>query len=297
MLCENARMDWQDLRYFLALARTGSLSAAARELGVDHATVSRRVAAFEKALGVRLIHRLPRRAELTQDGRAVAALGTDVEAQVQRIERRVRGTALSLIATVRVSAPPAIAARLIVPHVAAFLRINPGVTIMLSGRSNMVALDRGEADVAVRLIRPEDPHLLVSRIGRAPFGLYGTPALASLPSQKWRFVAYDESLEHLPQQKWLKSFAADRPIVFRASDLFGQLEAVRTGVGGAVLPHFMAELEPTLVLLPSGSTPPTREIWLATYPDLKRSAAVRLVMDFLTETIGRSCPSREVSKR
>src|SRR5690242_6056832 len=137
-------MDWQDLRSFLALARTGSLSAAAPELRVDHATVSRRVAAFERVLGVRLVERLPRRVGLTEDGRAVAALGTDMEAQAQRIERRARGTALSLIATVRVSAPPAVAARLIAPHVAAFLRVNPGVSLVLSGISNMVALDRGE---------------------------------------------------------------------------------------------------------------------------------------------------------
>lgn len=290
-------MDWQDLRYFLSLARTGSLSAAARELRVDHATVSRRVAAFEKALGVRLVERLPRRAKLTEDGRAVAALGTDMEAQAQRIERRARGTAQSLIATVRVSAPPAVAAQLIAPHVAAFRRVNPGVTIVLSGVSKMVALDRGEAEVAVRLVKPEDPYLLARRIGLAPFGLYAAPELATLPPQDWQFIAYEESLDHLPQQKWLKEFAAKRPIVFRAGDLFGQLEAVRTGVGAAVLPHFMAALEPALVLLPSGSKPPTREIWLATYPDLKRSPAIRLVVDFLTETIGRSCPLREASKR
>lgn len=290
-------MDWQNLRYFLALARTGSLSAAARELRVDHATVSRRVAAFEQALGVRLIERLPRRAALTEDGRAVAALGVDMEAQAQRIERRARGTALSLIATVRVSAPPAVAARLIAPCVAAFCRINPGVTLVLSGVSDIVALDRAEADIAVRLVRPEDPELLASRVGRAAFGLYAAPELAASPPQEWRFVAYDESLDHLPQQQWLKGFAADRSIVLRTTDLFCQLEAARSGAGAAVLPHFLAELEPSLVRLPSGSTPPSRDIWLATYPDLKRSAAIRLVMGFLTEAIGRRCPSGDPAKR
>ncbi len=161
----------------------------------------------------------------------------------------------------------------------------------------MVALDRGEADIAVRLVRPNDPSLLTTRVGRAPFGLYAAAELAALPAQEWRFIAYDESLDHLPQQRWLKAFAAERPIVFRVSDLFGQLEAVRTGVGAAVLPHFMAELEPTLIALPSGSKPLTRDIWLATYPDLKRSTAIRLVMGFLAETIGRSCPPRETARR
>ena len=112
--------DWQDLKHFVALARTGSLSAAARELGCDHATVGRRVAALEQALGLRLIVRLPRSTPLTQDGQAIAGLAAEIEAQSQAIARHARSAGATPQAGVRISAPPSIAAHILAP------RIEPG---------------------------------------------------------------------------------------------------------------------------------------------------------------------------
>lgn len=285
-------MDWQDLRHFAALARTGSLSAAAREIRVDHATVGRRVAALERSLALRLIDRLPRRAVLTDDGKAIAALAAGMEEAARLVERRARGSATSPIATVRVSASPAVAARLIAPHVPDFYRAHPGITVVLSGVTGMVAMDRGEADLAVRLNKPNDPDLFATRIGIMRFGLYATPELAELPPESWRFIAYDEPLDHVTQQLWLKNLLVGRPVVFQASDLFGQQEAARAGMGAVVLPCFMGDTDTTLVRLPTATPPPMRDIWLATYPDLKRSPAVRLVMDFLSSVIAQGCPMR-----
>jgi DNA-binding transcriptional LysR family regulator len=281
-------MDWQDLRHFAALARTGSLSAAARDMRVDHATVGRRVAALERLLGLRLIDRLPRRAVLTEDGRAIAALASGMEDAARRIERHARGATPA--ATIRVSASPAVAARLVAPKVAAFHAANPGITLVLSGAAGMASMDRGEADLAVRLTRPEDPDLVVSRIGIMRFGLYATSEQAVLPPASWRFIAYDPPLDHVTQQVWLKGLLAGRPIVFQASDLFGQQEAARAGLGAVVLPRFMGDADQALVRLPTASTPPTRDIWLVTYPDLRRSPAIRLVMDFLGDVVARGCP-------
>ncbi len=285
-------MDWQDLRHFAILARTGSLSAAARELDVDHATVGRRVGALEHALGLRLVDRLPRRVLLTEEGRAVASLVASMEQTAQLIERRARGAGAAAAATVRISAPPAVAARLVAPHVAEFHRDHPAITLILSGATEMAALDRGEADLALRLSRPTDPDLIVSRIGVMHFGLYATAEQAALPAQHWRFIAYDKKLDHVPQQVWLKSLLAGRPVVFQASDLFGQQEAARAGMGAAVLPRFIGDADPALVRLPTASEPPARDLWLATYPDLKRSPALRRVMDFLGRIVARACPKR-----
>jgi DNA-binding transcriptional LysR family regulator len=104
------------------------------------------------------------------------------------------------------------------------------------------------------------------------------------------FIGYDVTLDHLTQQKWLRSLLAGRPIVFQASDLFGQLEAARAGLGAVTLPLFMGDSDYALVKLPVDIPPPTRDLWLVTYPELRRSAAVRAVMTFLADIVGRECP-------
>ncbi|MDB5612268.1 MAG: LysR family transcriptional regulator [Bradyrhizobium sp.] len=292
-MCNIAQMiDWQDFHYFSVLARAGSLSAAARELGVDHATIGRRVASLERALALRLVDRLPRRSTLTPEGVAVAALVAGMAETVQAIERRARGLTVSASATVRISASPAVAARLIAPHVVDFHRAHPGITLVLSGAAQNVALDRGEAELAVRMTRPQEPDLVVQRIGVMRFALYATADHAALPPENWTFIGYDPALDHVTQQLWLRTLLAGRPIVFQASDLFGQQEAARAGLGAVVLPCFMGDDDASLVRLTVSPAPPTRDLWLTTYPDLKRSPAIRTVMTFLANVVGQGCPIR-----
>ncbi|WP_040854226.1 LysR family transcriptional regulator [Phyllobacterium sp. YR531] len=285
-------IDWQDLHYFAVLARTGSLSAAARELGVDHATVGRRVAALENMLDLRLIHRLPRSTSLTNDGLAISALAQGMEQSVHDIDRVARRLSKSTVATVRISAPPAVAVKLIAPHVAAFHDANPEIMLVLSGTAQNAALDRGEADIAIRMAKPEAAELLIRRIGAMHFGLYATTVVASGPEQGLKFIAYDAALDHLDQQVWLRAILAGRSIVFQASDLFGQLEAARAGLGAAVLPRFMGDSDPMLVELKTSVPPPVRDLWLTTYSDLRKVPAIRLVMTFLADIIGKACPMR-----
>ena len=293
-MCNYAPMiDWQDLAHFASLARHGSLSGAARALGVDHATVGRRIASLENALGLRLIDRLPRSSPLTADGLAVATLVSGMEDSVEAIRRYARGAVMAPASVVRISAPPSVAARLIAPNIVAFHNDHPGITLSLHGATANLALDRGEADIALRMTRPDDADLLVRRIGVMRFGLYATPAVAALPPAEWGFIAYDLTLEHLTQQVWLRSLLAGRPILFRASDVFGQLEAAHAGLGVVALPQFLGDADPALVRLPASVPPPTRDLWLVTYPDLRRSPTIRSVMDFLAGLIGRACPSRE----
>ncbi len=292
-MCNNAHMvNWQDLLCFTVLARTGSLSAAARELQVDHATVGRRIASLERSLDIRLVDRLPRNSRLTADGRIVAELAAEIEATVDAINRHARGASASPTATVRISASPAVAARLIAPRVASFHGAHPDITLILSGAAGNAALDRGEADIAVRMTRPSEGGLVVRRIGTMRFALYAAPALAVHPEREWAFIGYDASLEHVAQQVWLRSLLAGRPIVFQASDLFGQQEAARAGLGVVVLPLFMGDADPALIRLPAPSPPPTRDLWLVTYPDLRRSPAIRAVMTFLADVVGQGCPIR-----
>lgn len=286
-------IDWQDLLHFAALARTGSLSAAARELGVDHATVGRRIAALERSLDLRLIDRRPRTSPLTADGRAIAELVSGMEENVEAIRRYSKSAVAGLSAAVKVSAPPSIAAHLLAPKAALFRAEHPDITLTIAGVTRRAALNYGEADIAVRMTRPEESDLLVRRIGVMRFGLYAIPTVAQMPEKDWAFIGYDSAMEHLTQQTWLRGLLEGRPIVFRATDVFGQLEAARAGLGVVALPAFLGDGEAGLVRLPVAIQSPTRDLWLVTYPDLRRSPAIRAVMDFVTDTIGKSCPSRD----
>lgn len=293
-LCNNAQMiDWQDLLHFAALARTGSLSAAARELGVDHATVGRRIAALERSLDLRLIDRRPRTSPLTADGRAIAELVAGMEENVEAIRRYSKSAVAGLSAAVKVSAPPSIAAHLLAPKATLFRNEHPDITLTIAGVTRRAALNYGEADIAVRMTRPEESDLLVRRIGVMRFGLYAIPNVAQVPEEDWVFIGYDAAMEHLTQQTWLRSLLEGRPIVFRATDVFGQLEAARAGLGVVALPAFLGDGEPGLVRLPVAVPSPARDLWLVTYPDLRRSPAIRAVMDFVTDIIARSCPLRD----
>jgi DNA-binding transcriptional LysR family regulator len=215
---------------------------------------------------------------------------------VHAIERRARGFFASPSATVRISAPPALAVQLVAPHVADFHRGHPGITLVLSGSAQNVALDRGEAEIAVRMTRPSEPDLVVSQIGVMRFALYATPQLAALPPDEWTFIAYDAALAHITQQIWLKTLLAGRRIVFHASDLFGQQEAARAGLEAVVLPCFMGDVDPALVRLPTSHPAPTRDLWLVTYPDLQRSPAIRTTMTFLAEVVRRACPIKLIAR-
>lgn len=278
-------MDWEDLRFFLALSRCGSLSAAARELDVDHATVGRRIAALEASLGLRLIDRLPRSRPLTEDGAAIAATAERMEAIAEEVLRRSRGASLTLAGAVRVSLPPVLATLCVAPRIGALQRLHPQLRVVLLASASFAALDRGEADIAIRMSRPEAESAVARRVGAMRFGLYASADVARRPAEEWEFVAFDESLGHLAQQRWLRKFAGGRKIVFEANDLFAQQAAARAGAGAAVLPDFMGDDDPALARLPIEPPPPKRDLWLIAYPDLRRSPAVRAVMDFLADCI------------
>jgi DNA-binding transcriptional LysR family regulator len=277
--------DWQDLYFFTVLARTQSLSAAARELQVEHATVGRRIDALEKSLSLRLVDRLPRSRPLTEDGRALALL-TGAMAQITtNITQLSRLASIEVAGTVRVSAPPSMAIYCIAPQIAALREAHPKLNVILLPSLSMAALDKGEADIALRTVRPDEEALIRRKIGTVRFALYANAEFVAKPSEQWSFIGYDESRDHLPQQQWLHQLRRHRPVVFSASDLASQQMAARFGVGAVVLPTTVGDNDPRLQRLSVDSDPPTRDIWMAVYPDLRRSPSVKAAMEFLVNCI------------
>ena len=275
--------DWQDMRTFAVLAESGSLAATARALGISHATVGRRVAALESVLGVRLVDRLPRHTPLTETGVIIAALAGDMLATAERIERRARDTSATLTGMVTISAPPVLASDVIAPALATLRTRHPGLSITLLAQASVASLDRGEADIAVRLVPPDQPRHIVRTLGAVSFGLYAAAAVAASPPETWCFVAYDAALAHIPHHRWLETLAGNRPIVFRSSDVHAQVAAVRQGIGVAALPRFVANADPALVEIACEPIP-SRTIWLVIHADVRRAPAVRAAADHLIAT-------------
>ena len=279
-------LNWDDLHYFVVLAREGTLSAAARALSVDHVTVARHVAALEAGSGLKLVDRRARLYRLTEDGQRIAALASPMEEAAFAVERAVRAAGPGISGEVAISAPPSLANALIAPRLIELRRQHPGIHLKLIGEKRSASLTRREADLALRLSRPTEPGLIVRKIGHFAFSLYGAPSyLKETPPHALSFIAYDASMDDAPQQLWLKSIAGKREIVLRTSDLENQAAATRAGVGLAALPHFLGDGDPQLPRYEAKAGEVARDVWLVVHRDLRRAPAIRAVMEFLARCL------------
>ncbi|MDA8092490.1 MAG: LysR family transcriptional regulator [Betaproteobacteria bacterium] len=281
---ETRSLHWDDIRYFGVLARVGSLSGAARTLGVEHSTVARRVEALEQALGIRLFDRLPKAWVLTAEGETLATQAGRLDDEAQAFSRAAFGVS-SLQGSVRLSAPPVLSSHLLVPRLARMRSRWVNIDLEVVGEARDANLARGEADLAVRMSRPTAPGLAARCIGEMRYGLYAVHGYASRPAKQWEFLGYDDTLSQVPQQRWLAQIAGSRRFVFRSNDLGALLNAARAGLGIAALPHFLAANDGALSLLPDRVGSPARPLWLVMHPDMKRSPRVRVIADVLVDLV------------
>nr|WP_057929331.1 LysR family transcriptional regulator [Burkholderia ambifaria] len=299
-------MSWDDLRYFLAVIRGGSLSAAARALQVQHSTVARRIDALESSLGIRLFDRLPRGWPPTDEGLHLAEHAARVEADVHAFARAAQGAA-ALDGVVRVSASPVFASHFLAPRLARAQRAWPALRIDLMGEMHAANLYAREADLAVRLSRPSEPGLAARRLGTMRFALCASPDWAAAPPDTWAFLGYDDALAQMPQQQWLERFAAGRRFAFVANDLAALHRACVAGAGIALLPRFLVDdpamsvdadagtrtadvassslRTPLVELMSVPRCDVEREIWLVVHPDVRRSPRVQRVADAIADAV------------
>lgn len=275
--------DWDDLRHFLAYARAGSLSAAARDLGVDHVTVARRIAALERDLGLRLIERRARASVLTEDGQRLAVAGADVRAAAAKLERLLRSGDDMVAGTVTVSAPPSLASRVVAPSLSALMGEYRGLSVTLRGELRSASLGLNEADVAIRLTRPREGALTIRKVATLTFALYARASWWERPASELVFVTGDAATEGLPQQRWLAEIVGGRRVALRTDDIESQIAAARAGLGVAVLPVYAARDHADLV---AGDGPTfARDVWLVVHDDVRAVPAVRLTADHLAQTL------------
>jgi molybdate transport repressor ModE-like protein len=272
-------LDWEDVRVFLALARHGSLSAAARTLSINHATVARRVRSLEDSLGERLVERRLDGYVLTPAGLRLLGPANDMETAAANLSRG--GGDDQPVGLVRVNAPPSLSQHFLAPRLADLCRKYRGIDIDLATDFRMVSLERHETDIALRFGRPQDGDVLAKRLRPIGFGFYA--------SAEWRrrieagedpcFVGFDEANAHLPEALWLSKTFSNKRISFRANSQSIQSVAAKAGAGIALLPHFVAKLDDKLVLCDLKTEPPDRELWLITRRQSRESLHIKTVAD------------------
>ena len=271
--------DWEDLRHALALARHGTLSATARALGVTHATVARRVAMLEAALGRMLFDRRPDGYALTEDGRRLMDEAVAMEAAaLSAVARLEAGGGLSGV--VRLTATRALADGFLAPRLGRLAEAHPGVALELVTGSRAFSLARREADLALRLGAPRDSALRGRRVARVHHHFYGTGRWLGVDDAP--LIGFDGDSLGVPEAAWLDRFAAGRRFALRANSWITQAEAAAAGLGIALLPDYLAAARPGLVRLDLGALPPAAELWLLMPPDLAQVPRVRAVAEGLT---------------
>ncbi|MEP1766767.1 MAG: LysR family transcriptional regulator [Sulfitobacter sp.] len=282
----NNELGWDDLRYFLALSRAGSLMGAARMLDVEHSTVSRRISGLEDVLGVRLFDRLPRGWRATSEGEHLIARVEAVENEVAALTRAAAGID-SLSGEVRVSAPPLLLSHLVAPALAPLITAHPGVMPILTGTTRRSDLDKAEADIALRLGAVTGPDLVIRHVGSTEYGFYGLADQIQRPPRDRVYLGFEDSDAQRSQGQWLREKVSleGASIGLLSNDIVALVKAASSGMGIAIMPRFFATQFSELIELPEEEAFPAQPLYLVMHADIRLSPRVRLVADHLYDEV------------
>lgn len=290
-------MNWDDIRVFLAVARSGGLSGAAGRLHMSPATVGRHIAALEQALGSHLFERSQSGYALSDAGESLLADAEEAEGQMERLHRRASGRDMAAEGSVRIALPDNYATLMVLPEIAPFQAHYPRLMLELVTSISLSSLTRREADVALRLVRPETGHLTISRAGAMASALYASrDYLVANPFEPGttahhRGIGWDEGQQGLTAARWMAEHFPHVPLAIRSTSLQSQLAACRAGAGLAVLPCLMADPFAELVRLIPPEHVYSQDIWLIAHREIAETARVRAVLGFLREVMARYRPA------
>ena len=286
-------LDWDDLRFFLAVARHRTLAGAARQLHVTQSTVSRRLASLQDGMGVRLLQRAAEGYVLTLAGESIRAHVERVEAEAMSVERAVAGHDVRLEGLVRVSSSQLLTSHLLAPGFAALHLMHHGILIEALPELDGEPLATHDADIVLRLRRFDHHDLVVRSLGSIAFGLYGcvaylarrgVPDLGEGCAGHQLITLLDHS-EASAQAAWLGEHAGRAEVVLRADSYETQHWSACNGGGLALLPRFRANAEPALRRVRTPTPVPPAEIWLGVHRENRHVPRVRTVLDIIAGTV------------
>jgi DNA-binding transcriptional LysR family regulator len=280
--------EWSDFRILLALARAGSVAGAARELQVDNSTVSRRLAALEEAVGAKLIIRGGREFSWTAEGRTLLEAAEAMAASSAAALRAVRASKVDVDGCVCISVAPAFVQVLMRMMIPELRRAHPSLSVELRGGYQRADLAKGDADIAVRMVRPEEPDLVARRAFDCGWFVYAAPSyLASRghPSSfdeldRHDLVLYAEQLHSAPPTRWLETYRGSTNAASRMDSLETACQAASAGGGVTVLPAFVADPEPGLVRVFSARVA-VNTGWIVHHESSRDTSRIRTVADAL----------------
>ncbi len=281
--------DWNDLRSFLAVARSGRLTAAAQKLQIDHTTLSRRLTGLEHALKAKLFDRSPSGYTLTEPGRRLLPTAEEMERLALVAQEAVGGSAASVEGQVRIGAPEGFGSYFLAPRIGALRALHPELMVQLVAASAVFSLSKRDADIVVSVSRPPAGRLIVSKLTDYDLALYAAPAyleahppIASAADLSGHsFVSYIGELLHFPELDFLQHVAPDGATSVESSNLLAQLRATLAGAGLCVLPAFLASEEKGLVRVLPDEVSLTRSLWLIVHQDLAELARIKAVVRFI----------------
>jgi DNA-binding transcriptional LysR family regulator len=284
-------LDWDDLRVFLTCARTRSFKEGAARLRLDPTTIARRVQRLEDELRTTLFVRSPRGLLLTAAGAQLLDTSQGVEAAVDQIA--ADDTFAAATGVVRLSASEGFGAHVLAPAIPALLDSRPGLRLELVATASFLSASSREADIAVTLAPPTSSRLAVERLTAYGLGLYGAPAYiaaAGRPScvedlKSQHLVGYIDDLLYAAELRYLSEILPDLKVRATSSSIRAQLELAVAGAGLCVLPHFMAAASPGLEPVLPETVQLTRTFWISVHRDLQDTRRIRLVRDWLLETV------------
>jgi len=276
---KNRGLDWEDVRVFIALARHGSLSAAARMLSVGHATIARRLHSLEESLGEKLVERRPEGYVLTLAGTQALEAAGDMEQAAQILSRGSKDGAPSGL--VRIASSPGLSAGFLVSCLPKLAARYPMLDIDLAPALRSVSLERHEADIALRFDKPKDGDVIARQVATIGYGFYGTEVAcrAAEAGGELVFISFNEADAHLSQATWLARHFPRARVAFRAKDQYLQSLAARTGAGLALIPHYIGRSDPLLRVCDLGSVPASRDVFLLTRSRDRKDSPIRTVAD------------------
>jgi DNA-binding transcriptional LysR family regulator len=281
-------MEWSDLRIFLAIAREGTLGAAARTLGQSQPTMGRRLRALEQAVGQKLFQRTAEGFVLTDEGTGVLNHAERIEEEVLAFQRRLAGQDQQLDGMLRISSSDWFGIHLLAPVLAEFSQLQPHVVVELITDARFYSLPRREADMVFR-IRPFDEPEVVSRhLMRIPYAVYlksGQDPPRAGDGSDTRLITMDTAFETMPDSIWLKRMLPNAKVISRSNnrDVQGRLCAM--GIGVAVLPRVLGDSLPGVERVDLGEAPPSRDTWVGYHRDMRRMARLRVLLDLVIERL------------
>ncbi|MBR1172642.1 LysR family transcriptional regulator [Bradyrhizobium sp. KB893862 SZCCT0404] len=281
-------MDWSDLRIFLAIAREGTLGAAARKIGQTQPTMGRRLRALEAALGQTLFQRTADGFVLTDEGTAVLRHAERIEEEALALERRVSGVETELDGLLRLSSSDWFGTVMLSPVIAAFGKRYPKVTVELLTDARLYSLPRREADLVFRIKPFGEPEVISRKLLHIPYALYGrkgsrAPRVGD--GSGVRVVTMNTEFADMPDAVWLKRTLPNAEVASRSNNRQAQAELCAGGGGLAVLPRPIGDRDRRLVALDIGAPPPGRDTYVGYHRDLKRLARLRALLDVVIEKL------------